>query len=230
MLREKKWGLVGSHVATREQLEELPEEELQKAKVWTRAALFDTSVSFFFVILVTLLFVILGSAILHQQQKIPVNNDMLSAQELFLTTINSNLKWVYRAGVFLAFFGTIYGAFEVYYNTFRESLVAIFPKVVSSTPVQRLRLAIYAYCFFGGLIIMWLPKDIAGNMVSRMTFGAIISGAISCGIWCLAMLWTDRVKLPRSLQMRPTLFAAVVVAGVVMSGLGIWSIIVYFRG
>jgi len=229
MLREKRWGLAGGQIATKKSLQGLSSEEIAKAKMWTRAALFDTSISFFFVILVTLLFAILGAAMLHERHLIPTNADMLSAQESYLTAINDNLKWVYRVGVFLAFFGTIYGAFEVYYNTFAEAGRSIAPRTFERTSPRRIRLTIYAYCFFGGLIMMWLPKSIAGNIVDRMTFGAVVAGAPLCGLWCFAMLWTDRSRLPKSLQMRPALYITVAIAGVVMFGLGLWSIIVYFR-
>jgi hypothetical protein len=85
-----------------------------------------------------------------------------------------------------------------------------------------------AYCYLGGMLLMWLPKSVAGGIVGRMTFGAVIGGATFCGLWCLAMLWTDRNRLPAPLRMPWPLWIATLLGGIVMTGLGVWTLIVYF--
>ena len=74
-LREKKWGLAGIRVAGRGELAEAARnsasEVAERARVWTRAPLLDTTLSFTFVILVTLLFAILGSMVLNPNRAIP---------------------------------------------------------------------------------------------------------------------------------------------------------------
>ena len=75
---------------------------------------------------------------------------------------------------------------------------------------------------------MWLPKEFAGSITSRMTFGSIISGALGCGIWCFAMIWVDRIRMPKELQMSLLLRILLIIAGVTMSYLGMQSLIAYF--
>ena len=232
MLREKRWGLAGRKVATRDELSaaiDADVESLARARAWSRAPLWDTTISFVFVILVTLLFAILGKLVLHDHVPVfvPANNDLLTAQERFLTELHVELKWVYRFGVFLALIGTLYGAFEIYQHTFVESVRAVAPRWATDNRAIQLRKLVVGYCFFGGLIMIWLPEGIAGSIVERMTFGTVISGASACGLWCFAMLWLDRVRLPKPLQMSRTLWWSVLLAGVAMTGLGVRSMYDY---
>jgi len=234
MLREKKWGLAGRHVVSRAELEAALSTEpaasvtIERAKQWTRAPLFDTTASFFFVILVTLLFALLAALVLHRVPVVPANNDLLNEQETFLSRWHEDLRWVYRIGVFLAFIGTLYGAFEVYRRTFVESALAIAPKLAAPERVKATRRGVVAYCFLGGLLMVWLPEAIAGNIIERVTFGGIISGAASCGLWCFAMLWVDQIRLPAELRMSLSLRLLTFIAGVAMTSLGIVIIFEYF--
>lgn len=228
MLREKKWGLTGGEPASLEQLEQLDDDQIAKAKIWTRAAMLDSIISFTSVILVTLLFAVLGALLLHPAQKIPDNTTLLTQQESFFTQLHPQLLWLYRGGVFLAFIGTLYGAFEIYRYTVVESARSLFPRWTTDKQIPIWRNLTVAYCFGGGMIMIWLPKQIAGNVLDRMTFGAVIGGATLCGLWCFAMLWVDRVRLPQSLRMSKLLWVATLVAGIVMTTLGVQTLIVYF--
>ncbi len=236
MVRSKGWGLAGRRDLSREQLEsavagDSPEARMTilQARQWARAPLIDTCVSFFFVVLVTLLFGILGALVLHREGVIPANNDLLNQQERFLTILHPELDWLYRAAVLLALVGTLYGAFEVYRHTFVESFGAIAPRWLTPRSIPYLRGGTVAYCFLGGLAMVWLPVGVAGTIVERMTFGTIISGAATCGLWCFAMLWLDRVRLPVPLRMSRLLWCLTLVAGIGMTALGIQSTIAYFK-
>jgi len=236
MLREKKWGLAGRRVATREELEAAVSGEpanvaatILRAKQWTRGPLFDTSLSFFFVILVTLLFAILGTLVLHGAQQIPANDDFLNKQESFLTKLHPEMSWLYRTGVFLAFIGTLYGAFEVYRHTFVESAAAIVPNWATAARTPYLRAGVVIYCFLGGMTLIWLPESLAGTIVKRMTLGSIVSGAAACGLWCFAMLRVDFTRLPAALRMSPLLRTLTLIAGIAMTLLGVQTIIVYVK-
>ena len=236
MLREKKWGLAGRRVATREEIATAVADNtdsaqitITRAKQWRRAPLFDTVASFAFVILVTLLFAILAKLVLNREMAVPANNDLLNEQETFLTALHPELRWVYRLGVFLAFIGTLYGAFEVYRHTFVESARAVVPKLITPQRLPAIRMGVVTYCLLGGLTMMWLPERVAGTIISRMTFGSIISGAASCGLWCFAMLWADRVRLPAPLRMSLPMQVLTVISGLGMTILGIIVTVVYFR-
>ena len=131
--------------------------------------------------------------------------------------------------MFLAFIGTLYGAFEVYRHTFVESAAAVVPKLITPKRLPAIRLGVVCYCFLGGMIMIWLPERVAGTIIDRMTFGSIISGAASCGLWCFAMLWADRTRLPAPLRMSRTMQTLTAFAGLAMTTLGVIITVEYFR-
>lgn len=234
MLRERAWGRCNQGAISRDDLEAVfstdsdrSRQQLQYATCWLRAPLMDISISFTLVIIVTLLFALLGAELLHPRQLVPAGHDLLFQQERFLGQLSQSLIWVYRVGVLLAFMGTLYGAFEVYYYTISELSRALLGRwhVLCSGMIRPLTIS---YCFLGGLTMMWLPKSLAGDVVSRMTFGAVFGGALSCGLWCFAMIWSDYSELPKSLRMHPVLLVLLFVAGLVMTGLGVQTLIAYF--
>lgn len=228
MIREKKWGRAGREVATREELDGASEEQVSRARIWTRAAMLDTGVSFASVIVVTLLFAVLGALLLHTEHRIPADKTLLSEQESFLTQLHPQLLWLYRGGVFLAFIGTLYGAFEIYRHTVVESARALLPKLTAERHIGVWRKLTVAYCYGGGMVMIWMPEQIAGDVVGKMTFGAIMGGATLCGLWCFAMLWIDYVRLPKPLRMSRLLWSSTLIAGIVMTTLGVQTMVVYF--
>ena len=236
MMRHKQWGLAGRRVAGRQELEQAvsgqsrsAEQNVRRARQWVRGPLFDTGVSFFFVVLVTLLFAVLGTLVLHPEHAVPANNDLLIEQETFLTQLHGQLRWLYRGGVFLAIMGTLYGAFEVYRYTFAESLAAVAPRLVTDKRLPGIRAGVVAYCFLGGLVVMWLPEGIAGAIIDRVIFSTILSGALASGLWCFAMLLVDYVRLPAPLRMGTWLRIVTVTAGVAMTWLGVLTTIAFLR-
>ena len=228
MLREKNWGLSGKTPVSREILQNVSDEQVSRAKIWTRAALLDIVVSFTSVVLVTLLFAGLGAVLLHPEQTIPDDKSLLSKQEGFLEPLHPQLRWLYVAGVFLAFIGTLYGAFEIYRYTVVESARALLPRWTQTEHIRTWRKLTVVYCYGGGMITIWLPAGIAGNVIDRMTFGAVFGGATLCGLWCLAMLWTDSTRLPQRLRMNRGLQVVTLVAGISMTALGVQTLVKYF--
>ena len=77
--------------------------------------------------------------------------------------------------------------------------------------------------------MVWLPSDLAGDVVGKMTFGAVLGGATLCGLWCFAMLWTDRTQLPPALQMSKSMKILTALGGLSMTLLGIQTLVVYFQ-
>tara|TARA_B100000029_G_scaffold355130_1_gene347944 strand:+ start:172 stop:1560 length:1389 start_codon:yes stop_codon:yes gene_type:complete len=230
MTREKGWGLAARGPVSVSELAEwmTDDSQLVRARRWTLAPLVDAVGSFACVILVTLLFAMLGAMVLYSQQEVPVEQNLLGQQESFLTALHPQLKWVYRGGVFLAFVGTLYGAFEVYQHTCGESLRVLAPHWSSRLGPRRLKWLVVGYCAIGGLTLTWLPSSVAGNIVARLTLGSLVSGAATCGLWCFAMLWVDQVRLPRPLRMGVMLKIVTALAGISMTVLGAISIWKYF--
>jgi len=228
LLRQKKWGLAGVKNASKEEMERASEnpEELRRAKIWGRAPLLDTTISFALVIIVTLLFVLLGAELLTEN--VPMGGNLLTVQENFISVLHPDLKYIYRLGALLAMIGTMYGAFVIYRNTFAEGIIAIFKNKVPNIASKKWRVVVYSYCFFSGVALMWVPKDIAGDVTGKLVLASIVSGATSCGIWCFAMIWVDKIRLPAKLQMGLKLKVCLWVAGLVLTGLGLKSMVSYF--
>ena len=119
----------------------------------------------------------------------------------------------------MAFFGTIYGAYEIYFRTAYECLTPI-SAWFRAVPFETFRRGMLIYCAVLGLIFLWTLKD----PVSIITPAALIGGVFTCGLWCLAMLWTDRRFLPPVLQMPWLLRLAVAASGIVLTSLGVKGI------
>ena len=222
MLREKGWGLLGRTPRGGREGVAIPDDEtnIARGRAWLRAPLADTGGSFLCVLVFTMAFMILGAALLHPRQTVPSGLHLLSVQAAFLTGLHPKLVYVYQAGVFTAFFGTILGAYELYVRTTHECLRPLFRRV-RRMPLRRLRPWVVAYCGIGGVAIMWL----GGNPVEIVTPAAIFGGVLTCGLWCLLMVWTDRTRLPPPLRMGRLLLTLNVLSGLFLTGWGVRGVI-----
>jgi Mn2+/Fe2+ NRAMP family transporter len=201
MLREKAWGLLGSR---REGPIDSSRENLKRGLAWLRAPRTDVAVSFICIFIFTLCFAVLGATILYPRQEIPSGFDLLTLQLGYLVRpdqsplVQTLLAWLYKTGIFFAFFGTIYGAYELYSRTTRECLVALFPSL-RKVPLKKFRLWTILWCALPGLGLLWfLERD----PVYIVTPAALVGSGLICGLWCFAMLWSDRNHLPKELQRR----------------------------
>jgi Mn2+/Fe2+ NRAMP family transporter len=213
MMREKRWGVSDSPP---EGAYRLPaaKEQIARARQWLRPAAIDIGFSFAAVLIMTACFMILGAAVLHPQHAVPTDADLYSQQSQFLGIIHPGLVSLYKAGIFVAIFATIYGAFELYTYSAREPLQAVWPK--RDWSIARLRLWITAYSGFGAMAIIW-----SGNTtVKLIEIISPLTGVLGCGLWCLGMLWVDRTQLPGAYRMKPYLLAGTVLAGISMVALG----------
>ena len=218
MLREKAWGLLGRRseggvagVALAED-----DDNLARGRSWLRAPLMDASASFICIVIFTMAFMVLGAALLHPKQIVPDGMQLLSVQAEFLTQLHPSFLYLYQLGVFVAFFGTIMGAYELYTRTTHECLRPVVRRV-REMPLAALRPWVVSYCAIGGVAIMWL----GGNPVAIVTPAAIFGGVLTCGLWCLLMVWTDRRGLPQQLRMGRPLLIANLVSGVFLTTWGI---------
>jgi hypothetical protein len=228
LLREKAWGAIGARhspleVATNEPVIPLSIDTSQAnrwaAARWLLPAKVDTTICFLSVLVFTLCFVLLGATLLHPQQLVPADQVLLVHQARFLTDVHPLLLYVYQLGIFMAFFGTIYGAYEVYFRTAYECLMPI-SGWIRALPFETFRRAMLIYCAALGLGFLWTMRD----PVSIITPAALVGGVFTCGLWCLAMLWTDRTFLPRALQMPRMLWLATLVSGIALTSLGLKGI------
>lgn len=186
-------------------------------RAWLRAPLFDVVSSFASVLVMTGCFMILGAAVLHPLMQVPTDADLYSRQSQFLGLVHPALVWVYKAGIFFAMFGAIYGTFEVYARTAYEPLRAVWPSHPWSYPRVRFWIAMYAGA--GALVLLW--TGLKTVMIVKAT--SPVSGVMGCGLWCLAMLWVDRARMPPPYRMPRALAALTLAAGLAMFALGAYT-------
>jgi hypothetical protein len=165
-------------------------------------------------------FIILGAVILHPDRAVPDKFALLSKQARFLTNFHPALVYLYQIGIFMAFWGTIYGAYEIYLRTAHECALPLSRKLRHLRP-STFRHGMLAYCALGGLLLVWVGGDDPAAIVKP---AAIVGGVFTCGLWCFAMIWADRRFLPRPLQMGPLLFTMTALSGVCLTGLGLLAI------
>jgi len=224
-LREKGWGRLaaappvnggpGRHAA-------VEPADAARARAWLRLPRLDVIASFACVTVFTLSFMILGAAILNPERAVPDGFALLEKQSVFLTRLHPALLYVYQLGIFAAFGGTLYAAYEVQVRSVHESLCAIAPR-------RRWRLGRVRLWFYLWAIAATAPIILTGlDPVRIYTPWSLLAGTLALGLWCLAMAWTDRRFLPPPLALVPAVWIGTLIAGIVMTALGIVSITGYF--
>jgi len=224
--REKRWGALGRKATPGVRAEspaktaEAPvidptDANLTAGRHWLRAPLVDVSAGFACVLVFTLAFNLLGAAILHPDQLVPDDFDLLTHQVAFLTQFGAGFKYLYQVGILMAFCGTIYGAFEIYSRTAYECFRPLSARV-RAIPYERFRLPVCLYAGIGGLLLAWLVKEPVA-IIKPIAPVAMIT----CGLWCFAMIWADRKVLPGRLRMTTTWIVLNLIAGVAMTGFGV---------
>ncbi len=229
--REKSWGAVGAAeeaprallaaTSCRGPAIDAEPANIALGKRWLRAPLIDIFTSFLCVAAFTMAFNILGAAILNPKRLVPGEFALLTPQVEFLTQIHPGLKYLYQLGIFMAFWGTIYGAQEVYARTGYESVRSLWSRGYL-VPYRRLKLPICLYACIGGFILLWTVKD-----PMEIVKPSALIGTLACGLWCFAMIWADRKMLPRALRMNALWIILNVVAGLALTGFGVKAIADY---
>ena len=220
-LRDKKWGRSHMGLAGRRQLEETAEQLDHPARVWLRAALIDTLVSFAALAVLSCCFAMLGTIILSPLQQVPEGNNLLNYQATFLTALSPWLLPLYQIAIFLTFFGTIYGGPELLNRVFVEYLDTL-PRWRGHLPVRKIRGAAIFLWLGVGLVLLWSSRFYPDlGLVDIVTPAAIYTGVLTCGFYCLANPWMDRRFLPAALRMSSWLVVANVVAGVTFVAVGL---------
>ena len=228
LLREKGWGLMSRVGSPREQSNwniDTSPDNVTVGKKWLRAPLIDISFAFTAVMFFSLCFAILGAVILHPKQIAPVGTNLLTQQAGFLVResqspwVQSALAILYKTGIFFAFFGTIHGAYELYTRTTHECLIVAIPRL-RKVSLEKFRLVTVSTIGVLGLLLLWCSLD----PVAVLTPAAVISATFTCGLWCFAILWSDRVHLPRELRMGWLLVVCVVLSGTALTIFGVAGI------
>ncbi len=220
-LRDKKWGWSHMGLASSRQLRETAEQPDHPARIWLRAALIDTLVSFVALTILSCCFAMLGTIILSPLQQVPEGNNLLNHQAAFLTALSPWLLPLYQIAIFLTFFGSIYGGPELLNRVFVEYLDTL-PRWRGRLRVRKIRAVAIVWYLGVGLLILWSSRfypDV--RLVDIVTPAAIYTGVLTCGFYCLANPWMDRRFLPVPLRMFGWLAVANVVAGLIFVTVGL---------
>ncbi|MFC7403622.1 Nramp family divalent metal transporter [Georgenia alba] len=230
MMREKRWGMLGrrDQVALGERLarvshtERLPlstdAEQVARAKAWSRAPLGDTVLSFAAIAVFATMFMLNGASLLAAEQLIPDENDTLTFQAQFLTAVHPTLEYLYYVAVFFAFFGSLYAFWELYTYTAFETLAPVFTKVRLAGQ-RRVRPWMYLYILVASLALVWT----VGELVIIVTPASVLGGLLTSGLFCLAILWTEKKVLPESHRLTRPGRWWVLLSGILLTFLGVVS-------
>lgn len=192
-------------------------------RLWLRAAVIDVFAGFLCVLAFSIAFYLLGAAILNPQHLVPDGFALLTPQVQFLTQFGKGFKYMYQAGIVMAFWGTIYGAFEIYSRTAYECLRPLLSRV-RHMPYARFRLPVCLYAGLGGMTLMWTVSN-----PLKIVEPAALVGTTTCGLWCFAMTWADRAVLPGGLGMTRSWMLFNFLAGVILTTFGGKAIWGYLR-
>lgn len=224
--REKTWGALGPKRdtsgtdGTNPLTIDTNEQNIQRGRGWLVPVKIDIGVGFLAVVVFTMCFIILGAVILYPDHAVPDKFALLSKQARFLTDFHPALLYLYQIGIFMAFWGTIYGGYEIYLRTAYECVLPVSRRLRQMDPTK-FRNWVLLYCGTGGLTLVWLGGDDPAAIVKP---AAIVGGVFTCGLWCFAMIWADRRFLPRQLQMRPLLLILTIISGTSLTALGVLAI------
>ncbi|MDI9627550.1 MAG: Nramp family divalent metal transporter [Acidobacteriota bacterium] len=239
MYNEKKWGMLGApnleeinakliklKAGERFPIDE-SEQNTENVRAWAKAPLTDTLISFVAVLIFSAAFMILGNVILGADgtQEIPNDRQIMQFQAQFFDQISPALVYFYQLAVWAAFFGSMQASGTMMYaHTFYQCFA---PAVrwVRETNFFNVRLLVALIYSGGGLILVWTGL----SFTTLVSFGALVGGVLSIGLWALAMLYTDSKFLPKKFQMATGTQILLGIAGGVLTGMGVVAILQFFN-
>ncbi|EPH07226.1 hypothetical protein HMPREF1531_00283 [Propionibacterium sp. oral taxon 192 str. F0372] len=116
--------------------------------------------------------------------------------------------WTDTRGACLCCSGTV-----MYAHTFYECFAPAI-RMVRTMDWFKLRLLVACIYSGGGVILVWTGL----KFETLVSFGSLIGGVLSIGLWAIAMFYTDAKFLPKRYQMHPVMRVLLLVSGIVRSG------------
>jgi Mn2+/Fe2+ NRAMP family transporter len=230
MLREKKWGLLGHRdVRTFSErfagagrraylpLSDAPA-EAAKARAWSRAPLGDAIISFSAITIFSIMFMVNGASLLSEERLVPSEDQTLTHQADFLTAVHPTFEYLYFVAVFFAFFGSLYAFWEMYSYTTYESLGAVSDRVRLAGQ-RSVRPYLYVYLLIASLVLVWT----VGELVVIVTPASVLGGLLMSGVFCLAIVWTEKKVLPKQYRLTTPGRWWVIISGCLLVLLGLVS-------
>lgn len=230
MLREKKWGLL-AHRDVKTFSERFADagrgsylplspdpEEAEKARAWSRVPLGDAVLSFSAIAVFSIMFMVNGASLLSEERLVPSEDQTLTHQAGFLTAVHPTFEYLYFVAVFFAFFGSLYAFWEMYSYTAYESLGAVSDRVRLAGQ-RSVRPYLYGYMLVTSLILVWT----VGELVVIVTPASVLGGLLMSGVFCLAIVWTEKKVLPPQYRLNTAARWWVIISGIVLFLLGVVS-------
>ena len=200
--------------ASEQQLNQIAKRKDHPARLWLRAALADSVVSFAMVVIISSSFYILGIIVLQPQHRVPEGINLLNYQASFLTTLAPWLLPLYKTAIFLAFFGILYGGPELCHRVIYENINVV-PHWRGRLPAGKIRAAVIVWVLGGAGVILWLSRSYPNvQLIDIFTPAGIYLGVLLSGFYALANPLMDRRFLPIPLRMPTGLGVLNLVAGV----------------
>jgi hypothetical protein len=185
-------------------------------------ALFDDLMSFAALGIFTIAFLVNGVTILGEQRQVPAEDKILTHQQQFLEAIAPIFKYFYIVAIIMVFFGTIYALWEVYNRTTYESLGAVSERV-RRAGAGRVRPFLYGYVVVAGILLVLTGLD----LVALVTPSTIVGGILAGGIYCVGLLYADRVALPPGYRLGTVARVLLIVAAIFLTVAGLVALIDY---
>jgi hypothetical protein len=161
-------------------------------------------------------------SILGEQQRIPAEDNILTYQAEFLTAISPIFRFFYPVAIIMVFFGTIYALWEVYNRTAYESIGAVSERV-RRAGAARTRPWVYLYVAIAGILLVLTGLD----LVALVSPSTIVGGVLAGGIYCIGLLYANRVALPPQYRLGGVARVLLIVAAIFLTLAGLVALIDY---
>jgi Mn2+/Fe2+ NRAMP family transporter len=234
LTKKRQWGMharskMDGLIADLDRGEVVPldtsEEGKQFGRAWLKAPKADVIISFTAITLFTGCAMILGGVILYRAELVPAENaSLFKYQARFFTRILPGLEAVWQIGVFAALAGTVYGYWEMYTQSWIETFKPFSDRIRTLEENRTLARAV-TIVYMGGIGLLLLWSGISA--VALLTPVLLVAGTLGCGLWCWAMLWTEKSALPKEWQGGWKLDLGLIIAGSFLTFSGILSILTY---
>ena len=218
-LRDKKWGNCHRDAIDQQELQQIADQPRHPARLWIRAAMVDTVLSFISVILIAICFSVLGTVLLAPGETV-IQDKLLQEQATFLAVLSPKLVYLYQLAVFLAFFGILYSAPEMVGRLIWEFFNSI-PRLHRRVDATKIRIGIVSWSLGGGIVVVWLCGNLDVHPIKMISPFLIIMGIFFCGIYCALNVWADCKFLPPVLRMPKLLMVLNGIAAIVFLAAGV---------
>lgn len=147
-----------------------------RAKGWIRVMQLDALLSMVAYTVMTVAFFLLGAAVLHAQNKVPDNSELIETLATMYThTLGDWARWVFLAGAFVVLFSTLFSALAAWTRSFTDAISRLLGFEYRDTAARRRAIFILAWMF----PVLWASLYMLyGQVVQMVVLGGVATSAI----------------------------------------------------